>query len=258
MSTTTAPRTQQISDAARLVRYACQPRRKPLGDADYHDLVERYRSSPAFRELVDAIAEGMSLNVITAHSEEGLRVSAVTGGLFAFKLADLPAKMRDPKDRLVYGLIHVAIAAHAYPTAADLEEETIKRVSVKEIDAFVRHLIHRLREEAEDDAGLLPAAAAAQAAWNAYDALSPHRLTKTGQLAASSSLGRIKAVLDWLVGQGYAQQARALGPLEYRLLNSFRLQVAGAAALPAFQKITDVRRQQIADTDPHPAAAEEN
>lgn len=80
MSTTTAPRTQQISDAARLVRYACQPRRKPLGDADYHDLVERYRSSPAFRELVDAIAEGMSLNVITAHAEEGLRVSAVAGG----------------------------------------------------------------------------------------------------------------------------------------------------------------------------------
>ncbi|MFI7097181.1 hypothetical protein [Streptomyces lydicus] len=255
---TPTPRTQHITDAARLVRYACQPRRKPLGDADYHDLVERYRSSPAFREIVDAIAEGMSLHVITAHSEEGLRVSAATGGLFAFKLADLPAKMRDPKDRLVYGLIHVAIAAHAYPTAADLEEETIKRVSVKEIDAFVRHLIHQLREDGEDDAGLLPAVAAARAAWNTYDALSPHRLTKTGQLAASSSLGKIKSVLDWLVLQGYAQQAKALGPFEYRLLNSFRLQVAGAAVLPAFQKITDVRRQQTADTNHRDAVAEEN
>ncbi|MFI5867869.1 hypothetical protein [Streptomyces sp. NPDC051546] len=248
--TSTAPRTQSISDAARLVRYACQPRRKPLGDADYHDLLERYRSTPAFREVADAIAEGMSLNVLTAHSEEGLRVSAVAGGLFAFKLADLPAKMRDPKDRLVYGLIHVAIAAHAYPTAADLEEETIKRVSVEEIDRFVRHLVSRLREEAQEDAGLLPAAAATRAAWSTYDSLPPHRLTKTGQLAASSSLGRIKAILDWLVLQGYAQPAKALGPLEYRLLNSFRLQVAGAAALPAFQKITDVRRQQIAGSRP--------
>lgn len=86
----------------------------------------------------------------------------------------------------------------------------------------------------------------------------PHRLTKTGQLAASSSHGRIKSILDWLVLQGYAQPAKALGPLEYRLLNSFRLQVAGAAALPAFQKITDVRRQQLAGTDLHPAATEEN
>ncbi|MFJ3977868.1 hypothetical protein [Streptomyces sp. NPDC090021] len=253
---TTLSRTEQISDAARLVRYACHPRRKPLGDGDYHELVERYRATPVFREVVDAIAEGMSLHVITAHSEEGLRVWAVPGGLFAFKLADLPAKMRDPKDRMVYGLIHVAIAAHAYPTAADLEEETIKRVSVKEIDAFVRHLVHRLREEAQDDAGLLPAAAAAQAAWNSYDALPPHRLGRGGGLAPSSSFGRIKSVLDWLVGQGFAQKAKALGPLEYRLLNSFRLQVAGAAALPAFQKITDVRRQQIADT--HPTTAEDN
>ncbi|WP_338676725.1 hypothetical protein V1460_29980 [Streptomyces sp. SCSIO 30461] len=254
--TTPVSRLELITDAARLVRYACQPRRKPLGDADYHDLVERYRTTPGFREVVDAIAEGMTLHVITGHSQEGLRVSAATGGLFAFKLSDLPAKMRDPKDRLVYGLIHVAIAAHAYPTPGDLEEESIKRVSVQEIDAFVRHLIQRLKEDTEDDAGLLPALKATQAAWNAYDALPSHRLTPKGRLSPNSSLGRTKSVMDWLVNQGYAQQAGSLGPMQYRLLNSFRLQVAGAAALPAFQKITDVRRKQIAGTAP--ATPEEN
>ncbi|MDX3868051.1 hypothetical protein PV757_47940, partial [Streptomyces europaeiscabiei] len=57
-------------------------------------------------------------------------------------------------DQALLGLAHVAIAARAYPTAGDLEEESIKRISLTDVDDFLRRLTAKLREAAVDADGL--------------------------------------------------------------------------------------------------------
>ncbi|MER5689811.1 hypothetical protein [Streptomyces sp. NPDC002205] len=46
------------------------------------------------------------------------------------------------------GLAHMAIAARVYPTPPDLEEQGVKRISLAEVDDFLRRLTDRLREAA--------------------------------------------------------------------------------------------------------------
>ncbi|MGW3873726.1 hypothetical protein ACWEC4_36590 [Streptomyces sp. NPDC005055] len=42
----------------------------------------------------------------------------------------------------------MAIAARVYPTPPDLEEQGVKRISLAEVDDFLRRLTERLREAA--------------------------------------------------------------------------------------------------------------
>ena len=232
-------------DAARLVRYACQPRVRPLADKSYHELLDRYRSSSEFRELVDAIADGLTLLIVAAHPEEGIVAHPHPDGIFTYRLVDYQKGIK-PTERMLVGLIHIAIAARAYPTPTDLEEETIKRVSVAEVDAFIRHLISELRREGEDEAGLTSTNAEFDQAWQAYDRMTSRRIKGRNGLSPTCTHYWIGSVLDWLVTQGLAQRATEFGSGHYRLLHRFRLQVAEAAGQVVYDKLADLRRRQMA------------
>jgi hypothetical protein len=239
----------EARDAAKLVRYACQPRLRPLADKTYHKLLERYRSSSGFRELVDAIADGLTLLIVAAHPEEGIVALPHPDGIFTYRLSDYQKGIK-PSERMLVGLIHVAIAARAYPTPVDLEEEAIKRVSVAEVDTFIRHLIKEMSREAEDESGLAAISAEFKQAWRSYDKLTSHRIKagKGNGLSPTCTHYWITNVLDWLVVQGLAQRATEFGPGHYRLLHRFRLQVAEAAGQVVYEKLADVRRRQTADS----------
>lgn len=229
-------------DAARLVSYACRPRMRPLADKTYHDLLDRYRSSSEFRDLVDAVADGLGLESVAAHPEEGLVLHPQPDQLFTFRLVDYQKGLK-PTDRMVLGLIHVAIAARAYPTPVDLEDDTIKRVSVEEIDSFLRTLVTETKRATQDESGLTATNAELDTAWRAYEQMPSVRRTARGQLAQSCSHYWITSVLDWLVVQGHAQRATEFGAGHYRLLHRFRLQVAEAAANEALERITMLARR---------------
>ncbi|WP_328687991.1 hypothetical protein OHA74_53800 [Streptomyces phaeochromogenes] len=246
--TTTVSASTGLSDAAELVRFGCRPRLRPLTDARYRDLLQRYRLESGLREHVDAMAQGLGLDVIAAHPQEGLVLHAQEGGLFSYRLKD---DIRRPAEqRLVVGLVHVAVAARAYPTTADLEEERVKRVSVGEVDSFMRHLIGRLREASQGEDGLAVPHAELDAAWRLYAKRPSGRPTASGRRVTDlSTQGVIRDVLEWLVHQGMATPAAELGAGQYRLLHRFRLQVRESAALPAYEVLCDIRRTQLADTD---------
>ena len=237
-----------LEDAAELVRYGCQPRRRPLADARYRDLLQRYRMDSAFRERVDAIAQGLGVEVIAAHSQEGLVLHAVDGGLFTYRLKD--DVRRTSLQRLVTGLVHVAIAARVYPTEHDLDDESVKRIGVGEVDEFLRHLVEELRKASHGEDGLPVPDAAVDAVWRLYAGRPSCKPTARGRgLTQLSTQNVIREVLEWLVHQGMALHAPEFGAGHYRLLHRFRLQVREAAALPAFETLRDIRRAQTADAD---------
>ncbi|MGY5079230.1 hypothetical protein ACWIGX_19415 [Streptomyces nigrescens] len=236
-----------LADASTLVRFGCQPRLRPLAIPQYRDLLQRYRLDGPFREAVDAYADGLDLDVMEAHQAEGLILHPREGSWLSYRLKDHPKL--GVKDRLVLGLAHVAIAARAYPTAAGLEEEGIERVSITEVDDFLRRLTDRLREAAVDADGLAVPHPELQAAWRLYAKLPPSRPTATGRLSESSTQRVIKEALDWLVEQGMAYRADELGPGHYRLAHRFRVQVREAAASAAFTVLCDLRRAHLVEED---------
>ncbi|PKV82583.1 hypothetical protein [Streptomyces sp. TLI_146] len=236
-----------LVDASALVRFGCQPRLRPLQFPQYRDLLKRYRMDGAFRDAVDAAAEGLELDVVEAHAAEGLILHPKEGSWLSYRLKDHPKL--GVNDRLVLGLAHVAIAARAYPTAADLEDESIKRISLADVDDFLRRLTDKLREATVDADGLSVPHPELQAAWRLYAKLPPSRLTPTRQLAQSSTQRVIKEALAWLMDQGMAYPADELGPGHYRLAHRFRVQVREAAASAAYTALCDLRRAHLAEED---------
>ncbi|MFJ8077045.1 hypothetical protein ACIQ7Q_24670 [Streptomyces sp. NPDC096176] len=238
-----------LQDAAELVRYGCRPRLRPLADARYRDLLQRFRMDSLFRDRVEAIAQGLGAEVIAAHPQEGLVLHPQDGGLFTYRLKhDL---RRTAEQRLVLGLVHVAIAARVYPTEHDLDDESVKRVSVGEVDDFLRHLVEQLREASKGEDGLPMPDAAVDAVWRLYARRPGGKPTPGGRgVTQSSTQSVIREALEWLVHQGMAMAAPELGAGHYRLMHRFRLQVREAAALPAFEALRDIRRAQDAAAAP--------
>lgn len=239
-----------LQDAAELVRYGCRPRLRPLADARYRDLLQRFRMESPFRDRVEAIAQGLGVEVIAAHPQEGLVLHPQDGGLFTYRLRD--DLRRTAEQRLVLGLVHVAIAARAYPTEHDLDNESVQRVGVGEVDDFVRHLVEQLREASKGEDGLPVPEAAVDAVWRLYARRPGGKPTPGGRgVTQHSTQSVIREALEWLVHQGMAMPAPEFGAGHYRLLHRFRLQVREAAALPAFEVLRDIRRAQDAASTPH-------
>ncbi|MCX5345799.1 hypothetical protein [Streptomyces atratus] len=72
MNTGYAYSAADLTDAASLVSFGCQPRLRPLAVPRYRDLLQRYRRDGPFRDAVDAMAEGLNMDLIEAHEAEGL------------------------------------------------------------------------------------------------------------------------------------------------------------------------------------------
>ncbi|MCY0933855.1 hypothetical protein [Streptomyces sp. H34-S4] len=237
-----------LAGAASLVRFGCQPRLRPMQHPEYRTLLHRYRRDGMFAALADGLADGLEMDVIDAHDVEGYVLHPREGSWLSYRLKDGSPRMT-PADRLVLGLAHVAIAARAYPTAADLEEETVKRVSVEEVDHFLRHMTQRLKEAAVDAEGLAVPHTELDAAWRLYSRLPAGKPTRSKrQLSEASTQRVIKEALDWLVEQGMAVSAAVdLGPGHYRLYHRFRLQVRECASASAFGLLCDIRRSQLVE-----------
>ncbi|MFE2850126.1 hypothetical protein ACFXJO_03215 [Streptomyces lavendulae] len=236
-----------LTDAGALLRFGCQPHLRPLGNPQYRELLHRYRMDAPFRTAVDSGADGLEMDVKEAHQVEGLILLPREGSWLSYRLKDHPRM--GVTDRLVLGLAHMAIATRVYPTAADLEDDSVKRTSISEVDDLLRRLTDRLREAAVDSDGLAIPHSGLQAAWKVYAKLPRSRPTPSGQLSNSSTQRVIKEALVWLVDKGMAYPATELGPGHYRLAHRFRVHVREAAGSAAYTALCDLRRAHLVEED---------
>jgi len=107
-----------ISDAARLVRYALKPKDRPM-PAVHIGRCSTGTEPMSFSEIVDRIADGLGLDVHQV-SQLGLLLSGRLDGPFAVTLDNAGLSIRKgserTQDRFCFGLVLVALAALAYPT----------------------------------------------------------------------------------------------------------------------------------------------
>lgn len=232
-----APDLRDVQSASELLSFGLARTARPIEGSDHRQLLDRYRTDIGFKDVVDTIAEGLGLEVLGT-PRTGLVLAPDPTGPFATRLADL--KAMSAEDKLVFGLILLALAAYAYPNDIDLDDPDTKLVDVVKVDEFIRSAIKGLQalEAPEGSSG-----ERARAAAEVYADLPSLLPTRTGRRATGCTLRAIEVVCGWLVEQGAAREAKTLGPDTYQLTDRFRLLVADSAGSDALEML---RRTQQA------------
>jgi hypothetical protein len=227
------------ADAARLVSFGLQPRLLPARDAEYTDLLRRYRDDTAFARLADAVATGLGLIVLEVSTRAGMAVTAAEDSVFAVRMGDYARRAStDAADRFLHGLAHLAVAALAFPRPEDLADDSyIGRITVNGVDAFVRQACRRLEERAEETGENTDPATGApglEAAWRVWARRSATGATKDARRLAGSTTGIIGKAVAFLTESGFLQRTGDDAGGAYRTTARYQLQVrdmAGSAAL---------------------------
>jgi hypothetical protein len=197
--------------AGRLIQWGLRVKERPALQAEYKELIDRIQDRSDFRLLVSQLAEGLGLRILD-WGEHGLALAPAGDSPFGLKGASFRPNRADADDRLLDGLVQVAIAATLFPTAQELEEDAVVArppVTVDEIDETLRRICDRLAEVAKEHAD--PSAADVSAgiyeAWRVYHSRLSVQGTRDNRAAPRTTQRIIEKNLIRLVELGcFVQQ----------------------------------------------------
>lgn len=232
--------TDDAAAAAQLLAFGLTPRARPAGAAEYRELIARHEADVAFRDVVDAIADGLGLVVLDVGVIAGIVLAAVEGSPFELRLTDYRANLSGD-DRLLHGLVHVGIAAYAFPTAVSLTDDEVRHVAVGDVEAFLRAACERRRDRS-GPVDPSPDEPSSELAWRLYLRRQPARDTGDGRVGASTTTGIVKYALERLVTAGMANRVSDERGGTYRLLGRYRTGVRELAATATYRHLTEQMR----------------
>ncbi len=232
--------------AGRLIQWGLQPNAIPFNEPEYMELVDRFIDRLAFRATVREVAEGLGLVVVHV-SDRGIFLGTSEDSSFAMK----PSEFRSGtsgEDRLLDGLVQIAIAATVYPRQRDLDEDSYEAkppISVSEVDQMLRELSESARNRTgESDLSNEQLQQGIQEAWRVYESRPAVRKLKSGQHAKDSAHGLIQKHLQLLANQGCFTIVGSKGESSFRPTLRYQLLVKELAA-------TELYRQFLDLSDPH-------
>lgn len=260
---------EQVTDAARMIAFGLRPKLIPSRDLSYSELVKRFGEDAAFRDVVEAVAEGLGMTVLGVSARTGIVLGPVADSAFEQKFDDYARRAilgdRRDQERVLHGLVHIAIAALAFPRPDDLAADTyVGRVSVEQVDSVVREackLLSAKATAAEEAGDPLQETPELERVWRVYLRRPETALTKDGRVAPSTTQGIITKALRFLVDQGFLARVNDEDSGTYRTTPRYQVQVRELAAERAFTELLALG--VITVTDPggslhtvSPAAAE--
>lgn len=234
--------------AARLIAHGLRPKQLPARDAGYAELVRRYREDREFTRLTQSVAAGLGLMVLDVSHQAGAVLAATDESAFEIKMDSYArqSKIRERRDteKVMHGVIHLAVAALAFPRPDDLGNDTyVGRVSVDQVDAVVREacrILDERAERAEANNDPLSDAPELEQAWRAYARRPETATTKDGRLAPDTTRGMISRALRFLAEQGFLVQVNADDGGTYRTTPRYQVQVRELAADAAFTELLEL------------------
>jgi len=229
MSEGEAGRSRKMAgDAGRLISFGLRPRLRPSRDSEYQKLVLQFHADPEFEALVREVATGQGLSVLSVDRLEGIVLVAVDeDSPYRMRLTDY-VNVSGSEMRLLHGLVQIAIAATAYPTAAALEDDQrLASVSAGQVFERIRRIVEEegknpRTDPPEDMPELEPV-------WRLVGRLRAADTTADGRETAYNVMGAIRKALRWLGEHGLADEVEGEKDT-WRLRERYRLQVLGAAA----------------------------
>ncbi|MFF8837941.1 hypothetical protein [Streptomyces sp. NPDC015130] len=251
-ASTSAVTPADAADAARLVSFGLQPKLLPARDAEYTELLRRYREDPAFARLADAVATGLGLVVLEVSPRAGMAVTAGEDSVFAVRMGDYARRAStDSADRFLHGLAHLAVAAMAFPRPEDLADDAyIGRLTVNGVDAFVRQACLRLEQRADEQGENTDPASDApglEAGWRIYSRRSATGATKDARRLAGSTTGIVGKAAAFLTDSGFLQRTGDEGGGSYRTTARYQLQVRDMAGSAAMAELLELGVVPVSD-----------
>jgi hypothetical protein len=245
-----------VTDAARLVAFGMRPKLLPSRDLTYGELVKRFSTDAAFKEGVEAVAEGLGLTVLAVSARTGIVLGPTADSVFEQKFDDYARRAslgeRREVERVLHGLAHLAIAAIAFPRPDDLAADAyVGRISVEQADSVVREACAMLaaRAAAADEAAdPLEEAPQLERVWRIYLRRPEATLTKDGRAAPSTTRGIISRALRFLADQGFLVKTSDEQNGTYRTTPRYQVQVRELAAQRAFEELLALQVVPVTDS----------
>lgn len=230
----THPALDLVEAAAQLVAFGLTPGLRPGRNPDYAALIERYRTDTAMHQCTDAVARGLSLQVL-GFTPQGLVLGASEDGPFVLRPADYRRSQQSAEERMTHGLLHLAIAAWCFPTAhslAESDEVAGVRFSVGHIVAYLVGLCGELRDRAEADPEL--GSPELREAWRTVLQRAETRATPDHRRSSGSLHGMVAHALEALEKGGLVRSISDDDGGTWQALAAYRLHVRELAAHDAF------------------------
>jgi len=236
-----------VTNAARLLRYALGPKERPTADSVYRTLLDRYRTDTEFAEIVSRVAEGLGLE-LRLPTQLGLLVAGWAEGPFAVTLDNCGLPIRTGQNRLqdrrCFGLVLIALAAYAYPNGEALIDPTNPTVRAGELERFLGRQVDAIvasADGAEDEMDAQLGAAARM--WLDLPEVLPN---ERGGLKRDCRRDYVQRTLEFLVTQGRARREPTLDDERgraYALNDRFRVGMAEVAESVVFETLSRAARE---------------
>jgi hypothetical protein len=220
--------------SGRLMRFALRPRLSPSDDVEYLQLVREFLSNADFQEVTNAFALGLGLRILNASTQSGLALGTTMESPFQLQREDYNARM-SASDRIVQGLIHLAIAAWCFPRAEDLREADDVLPARLTVDQLVEYL-HTLCEElkAREERGVAESIAEVRIAWQYILALGKYADSTGGRGSSATLAGKVRHALNFLTDHGFLKREGPDTRPSWLARPTFRIHVREFAGHEAF------------------------
>lgn len=234
---------ENIYSAGRLLQWGLRPSARPIQEPEYRQLIARYLDHSDFRTMVKEAATGLGLAVLDV-GELGIVLAPIEDSVFATRPSDMLNRTR-AEDRLLDGLVQVAIAATVFPRAQDIEETSVTArppVTVDEIEERMRDLCRKLEEESQNrpDPTADEAVAGLYEAWRIYNKRSATRDTPDNRQAARATRRIIEVNLEALREWGCFTCSEQGGVMRYQSTWRYQVLVKELAATALHEKVRQV------------------
>lgn len=253
------PRDDDAYAAGRLLQWGLRGRERPAAEPEYAELIDAYIERNDFRDLVRGFADGLGLIVLDV-SDHGLVLAPTTGSAFALPGASCRASS-SADDRLLDGLVQVALAATVFPRPQDLAEDPdLARppVTVDEVEDRLRRLCERLAVEARErpDPRADEAAAGLYEAWRVYQGRLAVHATRDDRRALRGTRRIIEYGLERLHEFGcFTRQARAGQDDAWQPTRRYQVLVQELAATALFAEVRRVLAERAGTPEGAPDAS---
>jgi hypothetical protein len=248
---------EDVADAARMLALGMRPKLLPSRDLSYADLVKRFGEDDAFKDIAEAIADGLGLTILAVSPRTGVVLGPQEDSVFEQRLDDYARRAalgeRRDLEKVLHGLAHLAAAALAFPRPDDLAADTyVGRVTVEQVDSVVREACRMLagKAAAAEQAGdPLDDAPELERVWRAYLRRPEVAPTKDGRLAPATTRGVIAKALRFLAEQGFLAKVSDEHGGTYRTTPRYQVQVRELASERVFAEMLAL--QVVPVTDPY-------
>jgi hypothetical protein len=226
-------------EAGELLRYAMDPHESPFQNKRYSTLMSQLYTSGTFKLIFENIVQGLEVQIL-AYSPHGVFVAGRDRGPFAFKMDDYKSGMR-VEERVVHGLLMLAIAAYCFPAVEvlDQDDEILRpRFTVEQVAAFVQGLCKICKANSPGDPQ--HGTPEMKLAWETILGLPLSMNTGQGKMAMGSLAGKIQYALDRLTDNGLMRFLNSDGWGTFQPTPAYRIQVkqmAGHQMLKLVQSI---------------------